>query len=293
MPTNKNKDRTIAVCAATGRQGGAALRQLRQRGFPVRALTRNPDGQTAHALTGPGVEVRRADMDDPASLIRAFDGAYGVCSIQNWHDGGLENEIRQGNNVADTAKRSDIRQFVYHSVASADQKTGIPHFESKFRIEEHIRATGLRYTIVRPAFFMENWFGMRQSIEGGALRLPLDPSTRLQMIAVEDIGGVAAMALEHAEKWQGRAFDIAGAELSMSELAQVFTRASGREVKYVQVPWDEFEQQTGKEITVMYRWFQEVGYHIDIGAVRQEYPKLMSFEQWINAYWHTATQTAR
>ena len=293
MPTNKNKDRTIAVCGATGHQGGASVRQLRQRGFPVRALARDPDKPLARSLTGHGVEVVRADMNDPATLIRAFDGADGVHSVQTWRDGGLENEVQQGKNVVDAARRSGVRHLVYSSVGSADQRTGIPHFDSKFRVEEYIRGSGIRHTILRPVFFMENWLGMRNSIEAGTLALPLNPDTRLQVIAVDDIGGIVATALEHSNKWQGRAVDIAGDELSMSNLAQVFSRATGREVRYVQVPWDEFEKQAGNEYAAMYRWFQDVGYHVDIGSVRQEYPKLMSFEQWINSSWHSAVQTAR
>jgi uncharacterized protein YbjT (DUF2867 family) len=293
MPANSNKNKTAVVTGATGQQGGAAVRHLRQRGFPVRALTRDAEQPKARALVGHGTEVVRCDMEDEASLARAIDGAYGVYSVQNSQEAGVEGEIRQGVHVANTAKRSNVSLFIYSSVASADQRTGIPHFDSKFRIEETIRGTGMRYTIVRPVFFMENWLGMRQAIEGGALSLPLDPATRLQMVAVDDIGGVVATALERPGKWQDRVIEVAGDELSMSDLAQAFTRASGREVRYVQVAWDEFEQQAGKEMTLMYRWFQDTGYHVDIGAVRSEYPKLTTFDHWMNANWHTVTQAAR
>ena len=87
--------------------------------------------------------------------------------------------------------------------------------------------------------------------------MPLDPSTRLQMVAVDDIGGVVAQAFQSPGKWRGRVFEFAGDELSMSELASVFSRASGREVRYVQVPWDEFEAKVGPDLGKMYRWFQE------------------------------------
>jgi uncharacterized protein YbjT (DUF2867 family) len=150
----------------------------------------------------------------------------------------------------------------------------------------------MQYTILRPVFFMENWLNMRPAIEGGALTLPLDPATRLQMIAVDDIGGMVAAAFEHPGKWQNRALDIAGDELSMTELAQAFSRAVGRAVEYRQAPWDGFEAQSGPEIATMYRWFQDVGYNADISAVRQEYPKLTSFDRWLNANWHSATRTA-
>lgn len=293
MPSNKRGNRTVLVIGATGHQGAAALRHLRKRGFPVRALTRDPDQPQARALTGPGVEIVRGDMEDPGSLAGALDGVYGVYSVQNPRQAGIEGEIRQGINVVEAARRSDVKHLVYSSVASADQRTGIPHFDSKFQIEEHIRRTGVHFSILRPVFFMENWLGMRQTIESGTLSLPLKPTTRLQMIAVDNIGGVVATAFEHSGKWQDRTFELAGDELSMAELAQVFTRASGREVQYVQAPWDEFEKQAGKEMTLMYRWFEETGYHVDISAVRQEYASLMTFEQWINSNWHSSTRTAR
>jgi uncharacterized protein YbjT (DUF2867 family) len=296
MPTEKrNKGRLILVTGATGHQGGASLRHLRERGFPVRALTRNPDQPKARLLVGHGAEVVRGDLEDESSLTRALDGVYGVHSVQTWSDSGTEGEIRLGTHLADAAKRVRTSHFVYSSMAAADQRTGIPHFESKFRIEEHIRNSGMHYTIVRPAFFMEDWLdwaGMRQQIESGALSLPLTPETRLQMVAVDDIGGLVAMAFERPAKWQDRAFELAGDELSMAELAKVFSRATGHEVRYVQVPWHEFEAQTGSETTQMFRWFQEVGYHIDIPAVRQEYPKLTTFDRWLNTTWHTATLTA-
>jgi len=282
----------ILVTGATGHQGGAALRHLRERSFPVRALTRNPEDPKARGLFGRGAEVVRGNLDDESSLTRALEGVWGVYSVQNWRASDIQGEVRQGIHLADAAKRSRISQFVYSSVASADQQTGIPHFDSKFRIEEHIRGTGLHHTIVRPAFFMENWLGMRQGIENGTLSLPLKPETRLQMIAVDDIGGVVAMAMERPAKWQDRAFELAGDELSIAELVQAFTRMAGRDVAYRQVPWDEFETQAGKESAIMFRWFQDVGYHVDIPAVRQAYPKLTTFDHWLNSNWHSGARSA-
>jgi nucleoside-diphosphate-sugar epimerase len=139
---------------------------------------------------------------------------------------------------------------------------------------------------------MENLLGMRQGVEGGTLNFPLDPATRLQMIAVDDIGGIVAAAFERPGKWHGRTVELAGDEMSMTELAQALSVAMGREVRYVQTPWDEFEKQAGKEMTLMYRWFQETGYHVEIGAVRQEYPGLTTFAKWLNSHWHTAVQRA-
>jgi len=288
----KNTRHTILVTGATGRQGGAVLRRLRERGFPVRALTRDPSNPKAGQLVGHGTEVMRGDLDDPASLTRALDGVDGVYSVQgHGPQSGVEGEVREGINLADAAKRQRIANFVYSSVASADQAIGIPHFESKRRIEDHVRNCGMRYTIFRPVFFMENWLGMREQIEQGTMAFPLSPDTRLQMIAVDDIGAFVAMAFEKPGHWQGRATEIAGDELSMTELAQAFSRMTGREVTYRQVPMDEVEQESGPDLAAMYRWFENVGMHVDISAVRQEHPQLMTFERWLQSKW-AKTRTA-
>ena len=279
----KVKKSTILVTGATGQQGGAAVRRLQEKGLSVRALTRDPEKPQARTLVGHGTEVIRGDLNDQASLTRAVDGVDGVYSVQAGD--GLEAEVRQGINLADAAKRSRINLFVYSSVVAADQKTGIPSFESKFQIEEHIRGTGMTYTILRPAFFMENWLRMRDQIEQGTLAMPLKPETRLQLIAVDDIGEFVALAFQRPGHWKGRTIEVAGDELSMAEVAQGFSRMAGREVRYQQVPWDQFEQSAGPDLTRMFHWLEDVGTHVDIGSVRQEHTNLMSFDRWLNARW--------
>jgi len=286
------KDRLILVTGATGKQGGAAVRHLRERGFPVRAMTRDPEQPQARAMENQGVEVVKGDLDDVASIARALDGVYGVYSVQDW-SGGAEAEIRQGINLVEAAEREVVDHFVYGSVASAERNTGIPHFDSKFQIEERIRATGVPYTILRPVFFMENWLGMRESIEQGTIALPLKPETRLQMIAVDDIGAFAATAFEHSGKWRGRALDIAGDEHSMEETARVLSGVAGREVTYRQIPWEDFERNAGHEMAVMFRWFETTGYDLDLSALREERPNLLTLEMWAQTHWERAARAAK
>jgi uncharacterized protein YbjT (DUF2867 family) len=271
----KKNTKTILVTGATGKQGGAVLRHLRDKGFTVRAFTRDPDSSKARALVGHGTEVVRGDLNDPASLSRALDGADGVYCVQTTG----EAEVRQGIGLVDAIKRTRVSHVVYSSVAGANQTTGVPHFDTKHQIEEHLRGTGLRHTILRPAFFMENWLWMRDRIESGVLALPLKPETRVQLIAVDDIGVFATMAFDRPKHWDGRAVELAGDELSMTELAQAFTRMSGRDVRYEQTPWDAFENQAGPDMTIMYRWIEDNGFHADTSALRQDYSNLTSFDR--------------
>ena len=188
----------IFVAGATGQQGGAVARHLlKHPGFTVRALTRDTTKAPARALAQAGAELVQGDLDDPSSFERALDGAYGVFSVQNALEAGYDREVQQGKKLADAAKAAGVQHFVYSSVVSADRDTGIPHFESKWEIEQHIRQIELPFTVLRPAFFMQNWHNyMREPILHGTLPLPLSPQTPLQQISVEDIGAFAALAFE-------------------------------------------------------------------------------------------------
>jgi uncharacterized protein YbjT (DUF2867 family) len=286
----------ILVTGATGQQGGAVARHLLlQPGFSVRALTRDPAKPAARSLAQAGAEIFQGDLDNPASVKRALERAWGVFSVQSFMETGYDKEIRQGKALADEAKAAGVQHLVYTSVVSADRKTGLPHFESKWQIEQHIHQCGLPYTILRPVFFMQNWHTyLREPILNGTVPLPLQPQTRLQQIAVEDIGAFAGMAFQSPSKWAGRTVELAGEELTLLQVCGTLTRVLGWTVKYVQTPWEQFRQQAGEEMTKMYRWFNDVGYHVDIPALRREYPSLSTLEKVLRHQdWAAGTATAR
>lgn len=284
---------TILVSGATGQQGGAVARHLLDRGFRVRALTRNSEQEAARKLAEGGAEVVEGDFLDRPSLDRALDGAYGAFSVQNFWTAGAEGEIRQGKAFADAAADAGVEHFVYSSVGSAHRDTGIVHFDSKWEIEEYIRDLDLPATILRPVFFMENWAGFKDAIQSGTLALPLSPDTTLQQIAVDDVGAFAAMAFADPDEWIGREIDLAGDEPSMRETAATFTRVTGHEVRYRRMPWADFEDQAGEESAVMFRWFEEVGYEADIEELREMHPELKRLEPFLREHgWaHERTST--
>ena len=282
----KKTQKTILVTGATGKQGGAVFQHLRKSDFEVRVLTRDPNKPAALALVGHGVAVVQGDLEDPASLARALDEVDGVFSVQDWA-GGLETEVRQGNNLIDAASRAGISHFVYNSVASADQQTGIPHFDSKFQIEEHLRGKGMPYTIFRPPFFMENWLQSKPQIDGGTFALPLSPETLLAMIAVDDIGSFVAQAFERPGIWLGKTLEIAGDERSIAGITEDFAHRLGKPVEYKQIPLEQFKEMAGEETAIMFNWFQKTGYQIDLPALREQFHHLTTFERWLNTNWQT------
>ena len=136
-----NADKIVLVTGATGRQGGAVIRHMLPKGWRLRALTRNPAAQAAKELARQGVEVVQGDLEDPPSLERVCRGVYGIYSVQDFWAVGAKREVQQGKNLADAAKKAGVQHFVYSSVGGAERNTGIPHWESKWEIENAIKAS--------------------------------------------------------------------------------------------------------------------------------------------------------
>jgi uncharacterized protein YbjT (DUF2867 family) len=197
------KKETVLVSGATGQQGGAVAGELLKHGYPVIAMTRNPKSEKARALAKAGAQIIHGDLDDAGSLEKALKGMWGVFAVQNTWEAGVEKEEAQGKRIAEVARKSGVKHFVYSSVASAHRNTGIPHFENKWRVEQTVRSLKFpSWTIVRPVFFMENflapWF--KPAIDQGKLTVGIKPATVLQMIAVEDIGKYGAWAFDNSRK---------------------------------------------------------------------------------------------
>lgn len=279
---DKGKD-IILVTGATGRQGGAVARHLLSKGYKVRAMTRKPWQEAARLLTALGAEIVYGDFDDSASIKKALDGTWGVFAVQNTWEAGVRREEEQGKRFAETAKEKGVYHFVYTSVASAHRRTGIPHFDNKYRIEEVVRSLDFpSYTILRPVFFMENfaslWF--KPGLLEGKLLVGVKPETRIQMIAVDDIGRFGLMAFERHESMKGVELDIAGDELTMPEAARMLSFAMGRKIEFVEVPKEEV-RKASEDYAIMLEWFDRVGYDVDIHGIEKKYGiRLTRFAEW-------------
>jgi uncharacterized protein YbjT (DUF2867 family) len=266
------KTGTILVTGATGQQGGAVARALLAGGHKIRAMTRKPDGEAARALAGKGAELVRGDLDDEASLSKALAGAWGVFAVQNTWEAGVEGEERQGKRLAELARRAGVEHYVYTSVASAHRRTGIPHFENKWRIEQTVRELAFpSYAILRPVFFMENFQGpfFKGALDQGQLAVALRADTPLQMIAVEDIGAHGRLVFEQASAFNGRELDIAGDELTMPEAARVLGEAMKKKIEFVPVPIEEVRKGSA-DYALMLEWFDRVGYDVHIRSRSRE-----------------------
>lgn len=278
---------TVLVTGATGKQGGALARLLLKRGHRVLAFVRSPDSPMAKDLQQRGAELTPGDFDDPDSLERAMQGVDAVFAMATPFDaGGLEGEVRYGRHLIDAAKLAHVRHFLYSSVAGADQNTGIPHFETKHVVEEHLRRSGLPYTIVAPVFFMENFLGptFAQRLHEGVLAMALPPHRGLQMVPVADIAAFCTRVLEWPEELFGRRIEIASDEVTGEQAAALISYVSGHKLRYEEVPLEAVRSHS-EDMGLMFEWFQREGYHVDVSLMRRDYPEVgwHTFEDWARA----------
>lgn len=272
---------TVLVTGATGKQGGEVARRLLEKGHKVRAFTRKPDSPAARSLARLGAEVVAGSLEDRASVDKALRGADAVFSMSTPFEAGMEAETRQGVTVADAAKTAGVH-LVYTSVASANQQTKIPHFDSKYEVEKHIARIGAKATILAPVYFMENAFAFgREQLKSGVYATALPPARKLAQIAVADIGAVAATVLENRDRFIGKRYDLEGDDVSGNDAVEILSRVTGRKFSYFQVPMESIRNMS-EDMAIMYEWFDRVGYTLDHAAIERDFPGVAwhSFERW-------------
>jgi len=284
MVANKRK---ILVTGATGQQGGALARLLLQKKYEVYALIRSTKSESPKAqnLRNQGAKLVEADLDKPDSLEQATNGIDSVFLMGTWVEVGTEGETRRGKMMVDIAKEKKIEHIVYSSVVNADKNTGIPHFESKYKVEQHIKNSGIPYTIIGPTFFMDNLLSYSLAgLQQGQVALPLSPSRILQQSAVENIAEFSALALERRNSFIGKRIDIASDEITGEQAAKVLSNELGHKIRYEQVPMEQI-RQTSEDLAVMFEWFERIGTGVDVAALHKQYPEVnwLTFKDWVKS----------
>ncbi|KAL4423614.1 hypothetical protein ABPG77_009201 [Micractinium sp. CCAP 211/92] len=254
----------VAVCGATGKQGGGVVAALqRLGGFNVRALSRNPESASSKKLSDTGVQVVKADFEDTASLDAAFkdvDAVFGVTDFWQACRGDAAREKQQGINLVDAAKRQGVKHFVWSSLedtrpilsSSREPLQGtytVPHFDAKHEVEQYAKEQlGSVVTPLYPSVFMENLLpgsGMdptKQADGSIALFIPVGQSV-VSWCTTPDIGGVAAAVIQAGPaQWGGKTVGVAGEHATLQEVADTFTRVFGKKVVGIAPPVDDWIQ---------------------------------------------------
>ncbi|MFJ2824299.1 NmrA/HSCARG family protein [Streptomyces toxytricini] len=281
----------IAVTGATGTQGGATARALLADGHRVRALTRRPDAPAAEGLRRLGADVRPADFDDRASLDAALAGADSLFAVTTPFGTDPATETRQGRALVDAAAAAGIRHTVYASAAHADRGTGIPHYDSKHLVEQHLHASGMPWTVLGPAAFMENhtagW--TLEGLRRGVFAWPMPADSPLTLISGGDIGAFAALALARPAEFAGRRIDIASDALTPAGIAEALTAAAGRPIAHREVPQAEVRRHSA-DLAAMFGYFTARGLAVDTARLRRDHPEVrwQGFADWAAAQDWTA-----
>jgi uncharacterized protein YbjT (DUF2867 family) len=274
---------TVAVTGATGAQGGATARALLAAGHWVCALTRHPDSPAADALRGLGAEVRHADFDDRRSLEAALTGADSLFAVTTPFGTDTTIEIRQGKALVDAAATVRLGHVVFTSAAHADRGTGVPHYESKHLVEQHLRAAGVPWTVIAPAAFMDNYASgwTLDGLRDGTFAWPMPADRPLTLIPASDIGTFAALALQRRDEFAGRRIDIASDERTPGQMAEILATAIGRQVAHQEVPL-AYVRTRSADLAAMFEYFTAVGLDVDVTSLRHDYPEVgwHSFTDW-------------
>jgi uncharacterized protein YbjT (DUF2867 family) len=276
----------VLVSGATGNQGGAVTQALLASGHQVRAVTRNTESPRARTLAEQGVELMQGDLDDPQSFGRALRGVDTFYLMGSPQEVGVDGEVTQGIALAGAAKTADVGHLVYGSVANANLNTGIPHFDSKYRVEQHIESLGIPYTISAPAFFMDNVIApwSLEALKAGKIMQAMPGNRMLQQVSVRNIGEFVANLVSRREEVFSKRFDFAGDELSGNESAAILTRVTGHPVVFEELPIAVIEQQS-EDMAAMFSWFDRVGYNVDIPELHERFSDInwQSYPQWVDS----------
>jgi NAD(P)H dehydrogenase (quinone) len=255
----------ILVTGAAGKTGRSILQALRAKGTPVRALVHRPEQVQAVARLG-AERVVAGDMRDPATMdeaVRGVRAVYHICPNMS------PDELAIGGVVTRAARAAGVERFVFHSVLHP-QTEKMPHHWQKLRVEELLFETGLSYTILQPAAYMQNLLAYWPRIaEEGVYAVPYAVDTKLGMVDLEDVAAVAATVLTepgHA----GATYELTSGEvLTPAQVAAVLETLLGRAVRAEAVPLDAWERSARasglgdyqvQTLLQMFRYYEGYGF---------------------------------
>jgi uncharacterized protein YbjT (DUF2867 family) len=305
-----SEQKIIAVLGATGAQGGGLVRAiLADKGgpFKARAVTRDVNSGKARALAAAGAEVVAADVDDPGTLRRAFEGAYGAfCVTFFWHHMSPEKEYAEAGAMAEAARQTGLRHVIWSTLddtrklvpLSDDRmptlsgKYKVPHFDAKGEADALFTRAGVPTTFLQTVFYWENFIyfgaGPKRGPDGKlALVMPMGDK-KLPAIASEDIGKCALAIFKRGQEFIGKTVGIAGEHLTGAEMAAKMSKAIGEKVTYQDVPpevYRGFGFPGADDMGNMFQFKRDFNDYFTrsrpVEFARSLNPELQSFDQWL------------
>jgi uncharacterized protein YbjT (DUF2867 family) len=303
--------KVIAVVGATGAQGGGLVRAIladQDSRFMARAITRNVNSDKAKALAASGAEVVAANVDDEASLRRAFEGAYGAfCVTFFWDHLSVEREQAEAAAMARAAKATGVQHVIWSTLDDTRKfiplddprmptlhgKYKVPHFDGKGEADQYFRDAGVPTTFLLTVFYWDNFIYFGAGPKAGpdgtlALTMPMGDK-KLPSMAAEDIGKCAYGVFKRRDLI-GQTVGIAGGHLTGEEMAAGMSKALGVPVRYNDVPpevYRSFGFPGADDMGNMFQFKRDFNDYYcksrSIEFARSLNPELQSYEQWLAA----------
>ena len=311
------EQKVIAVVGATGQQGGGLARAILDTAggeFACRALTRNPTSDAARALSDRGAEVVQADLDDEASLTRAFEGAYGAYCMTNFFEHfSADKELEQAANLARAVKAAGIRHAIWSTtedsrdlvpvdddrLPAVEGTYRVPHWDGKAQGNRFFAESGVPTTFVRLSMFWENFITpgapqMPQRDPDGVLAITMPAGdAKLPGIAAEDVGRCAYGVFKAGDEFVGKTVGLAAEHLTAAQLVAGLSGALGETVRYNDIPLEALRAVPVPGVDAVANMFQIIrenneAYcaHYDVSLSRSLNPQLQTFAEWLAANKH-------
>lgn len=307
--------KVIVVFGATGAQGGGLARAILsdpESEFAVRAVTRDVNSEKAQELARMGAEVVAADIDDPASVQKALEGAYGAYFVTfYWAHFSPEKEKAEAKTMAEAAKAAGLQHVIWSTLEDTRQyvpledtrmptlmgKYKVPHFDAKGESDRFFNESGVPTTFLRASFYWDNLiqFGMgpKKELDGNySITFPVGDK-KMAGIAAEDIGKCAYGIFKRGQEMIGKTIGVAGDQLTGHEMAAKISRAISRGVRYNSVSpetYRGFGFPGADDLGNMFQFYRDFDEELnkirDVTTSRQLNPELQSFDQWLSKNAH-------
>jgi NAD(P)H dehydrogenase (quinone) len=254
----------ILVTGAAGKTGRAVIRALTLKGGEVKALVHRPDQirpvQELGARTVLSGDMRDQSMMDDA--VRNVRAVYYIPPNVN------PDELLMGQVALRACSAAGVDHFVYHSVLRPQIKA-MPHHWLKMHVEEQVFGSGLDFTILQPAVYLQNLLAHKERIMAGEYLVPYAPETRLSYVDLDDVATVAAQVIG-ARSHMSASYELVGIEgVTQIELAAALAERLDRPVRPVHLPPAQWESQARaaglapyqiETLLEMFRYYEKVGF---------------------------------
>jgi uncharacterized protein YbjT (DUF2867 family) len=262
----------VLVIGGADREAAAAVRHLRARGLPVRALLRKGEDVAAGRLFAAGAACVFADPEDTDAVERALEGVRALVLTIDEADSGPRARLHEGRVVAEAASRASSLVGVVYIAGSGAEHHQVSCDRSR-EIEERMRVLELPLTVLRPVTLMEEipWYWLHRYSSGLELATPYEPDLPLPLVAADDVGALAALAVADPELFLGHTqVTVAGDQATPRSIADELERDLGEPVRLTEV-----------QVEGVFMYPDAVGHARDLAWLRSVHPRLQTLREWL------------